>query len=42
MVKMITLRFLLGIVATEDLELIQLDMKMTFLHGDLEMEIYME
>ena len=29
-------------VATEDLGLIRLDVKMTFLHGDLEEEIYME
>jgi ATP-binding cassette subfamily B (MDR/TAP) protein 1 len=41
-VKMTTLRFLLGVVALEDLELLQLDVKMTFLHGDLDEEIYME
>ena len=41
-VKMITLRFLLGVVATEDFELISLDVKMAFLHGNLEEEIYME
>ena len=41
-VKMTTLRFLLGIVTVEDLELIQLHMKTTFLHGDLEEKIYME
>ena len=40
-VKMMTLRFLLGIVATEDLELEQLDVKTTFLHGDLNEDIYM-
>ena len=40
--KMITLWFLLDIVATEYLELIQLDMKTAFLHNDLEKEIYME
>jgi ATP-binding cassette subfamily B (MDR/TAP) protein 1 len=41
-VKMTTLRFLLGLVALEDLELLQLDVKTTFLHGDLDEEIYME
>ena len=39
---MTTLRFMLGIVATDNLELIQLDVKTTFLHGDLNEEIYME
>ena len=42
MVKMPTLRFLLGVVIEEDLELIQLDVKTVFLHGDLDEEIYME
>jgi hypothetical protein len=37
---MTTLRFLLGVVALEDLELLQLDVKTTFLHGDLDEEIY--
>jgi hypothetical protein len=41
-VKLSTLRFLLGVVAHEDLELLQLDVKTAFLHGDLEEEIYME
>ena len=39
---MTTLRFMLGVVATDNLELIQLDVKITFLHGDLQEEIYME
>ena len=39
---MTTLRFMLGVVAAGNLELIQLDVKMTFLHGDLQEEIYME
>ena len=39
---MTTLRFMLGVVAAENLELIQLDVKTTFLHGDLQEEIYME
>ena len=34
-VKMTTLRFMLGVVAADNLELIQLDVKTTFLHGDL-------
>ena len=42
LVKMTTLQFLLGVVALEDLELVQLDVKTTFLHGDLNEEIYME
>ena len=42
MVKMTTIRFLLGIVVAQHLELIELDIKTTFLHGGLEEEIYME
>jgi hypothetical protein len=41
-VKLSTLRFLLGVVAHEDLELLQLDVKTALLHGDLDEEIYME
>ena len=37
---MSTLRLLIGIVETEDLDLEQLDVKTTFLHGELE-DIYM-
>ena len=40
-VKMTTLRLRLGIVATKDLALKQLDVKTTFLHGDLHEDIYM-
>ena len=40
-VKMNTLRLLLGVVATEDLELEQLNVKKTFLHGDLDEDLYM-
>ena len=41
-VKMTTLRFLLGVMAVDDLELLQLDGKTAFLHGDLKEGIYME
>jgi ATP-binding cassette subfamily B (MDR/TAP) protein 1 len=37
-VKLLTLRFLLGVVAHEDLELLQLDVKTAFLHSDLDEE----
>lgn len=40
-VKMTSIRVVLGLVASLDLELEQLDVKTTFLHGDLEEEIYM-
>ena len=38
---MTSIRTILSIVATEDLHLEQLDVKTTFLHGDLDEEIYM-
>ena len=38
-VKMTNLRFLLGEVATKDLELLQLDVKMVILHSYLDEEI---
>ena len=41
-VKRTTLRSMLGVVAADNLELIQLDVKTTYLHGDLQGEIYME
>ena len=41
-VKMNSIRTILSLVAAEDLHLEQLDVKTTFLHGDLEEEIYME
>ena len=41
-VKMSSIRVILGLVATLDLELEQMDVKTAFLHGDLEEEIYME
>lgn len=39
---MTTIRAVLSIVVVEDLHLEQLDVKTTFLHGDLDEEIYME
>lgn len=36
-----SIKILLGVIAQYALELVQLDVKMTFLHGDLEEEIYM-
>ena len=41
-VKLVSIRILLALVALYDLELEQLDVKTTFLHGDLVEEIFME
>jgi len=41
LVKMTSIRTILSLVVVEDLHLEQLDVKTTFLHGDLEEEIYM-
>ena len=41
-VKHTSIRLMLAIVAHEDMELEQLDVKTTFLHGDLEETIYMQ
>ena len=41
-VKMSSIRVILGLVAPLDLECDQLDVNATFLHGELEEEIYME
>ena len=41
MVKHSSIRILLALVAQFHLELVQLDVKTAFLHGDLEEEIYM-
>ena len=40
-VKMSTIRLVLGMVAAENLHIKQLDVKTTFLYGDLEKDIYM-
>ena len=40
-VKMSTIRLVLGMVAAENLHFEQLDVKTAFLHGDLEEDIYM-
>ena len=39
--KMTSIRFLLSIVVAYDLEVEKMDVKTTFLHGDLEEDIYM-
>eukprot|EP00253_Pinus_taeda_P032276 PITA_32276 len=41
-VKIVSIRIVLALVALLDLELHQLDVKTAFLHGDLDEEIYME
>ena len=41
-VKLISIRIVLALVALIDLELEKLDVKITFLHGDLDEEIYIE
>jgi hypothetical protein len=41
-VKMSSIRAVLGLAASLDLEIEQLDVKTAFLHGDLEEELYME
>ena len=41
-VRHVSIRILLAIMVEEDLELDQLDVKMTFLHGKLDEKIYME
>jgi hypothetical protein len=41
-VKLVSIRVMLALVALLDLELEQLDVKTTFLHGDLDEDIYME
>ena len=40
-VKMSSIRVVLGLAASSDLEIEQLDVKTAFLHGDLDEEIYM-
>jgi hypothetical protein len=41
-VKMTSIKTVLSLVAVEDLHLEKLEVKTTFLHGDLEEEIYMQ
>ena len=41
-VKLTSIRVVLGLAANLDLEVEQLDVKIAFLHGDLEKEIYIE
>ena len=42
MINLVSIRLVLAPVALLDLELERLDVKMTFLHGDLDEDIYME
>ena len=39
---MTSIRFLLSLAASFDLKVEQMDVKITFLHGDLDEEIYMK
>jgi hypothetical protein len=41
-IKMTSIRTILSLVVVEDLHLEQLDVKITFLHGDLDEDIYMQ
>ena len=41
-VKLTSIRILLSVVASENLHLEQIDVKTTFLHGDLDKKIYMQ
>ena len=41
-VKMSSIRVVLGLATSLDLEIQQMDVKTAFLHGDLDKEIYME
>ena len=41
-VKLTSIRILLSVVVSENLHLEQIDVKTTFLHGDLDKEIYMQ
>jgi ATP-binding cassette subfamily B (MDR/TAP) protein 1 len=42
MVKMTSIRMILGVVASLNLEVEKIDVKTTFLHRELEKQIYME
>ena len=41
-VKMTTLHCVLALAAKEDIELVQMDVKIAFLHGDLHEDMYMQ
>lgn len=41
-IKMSSIRVVLGLVVSLNMEIEQLDMNTTFLHGDLEEKIFME
>ena len=42
MIKMTNLHLMLDLVAIEDMQLIQMDVKRAFLHGDLDEDVYMK
>ena len=42
MVRQTSIKVVLALLAHQDLELEQLDVKLTFLHGNLDEEIFME
>lgn len=42
MVKMTTIKVILNIIIVENLHLEQMNVKTTFLHGDLEKEVHIE
>ena len=42
LVKLSSIRIILGLATNQDLEIEQLDVKTAFLYGDLEEEIYMQ
>jgi hypothetical protein len=42
MAKFVSIHYILALVAIQNIEIHQMDVKITFINGDLEKEIYME